>query len=350
MDVVEKRLLEAVLSAWGLERFSVRPLGGGLINKTYLVGSGQLRSVLQQVNPIFSPEVHLDIEAITGHLQSKGLATPRLVQTRSGKLWSEHNGSVYRVQTFVEGTSLSQLTTPKQVEAAAAGVATFHAALADLEWDFKSQRSFAHDTPAHLTKLALTLDEASKHELYTVAAPLAESILEQGARLPKLPELPKRIIHGDLKCQNLMFTAESDRLVALVDLDTLTHGTLAVELGDALRSWCNPDGEEGLNACVHEGLFAAAANGYARQARSWVEDAELETLALATQTIALELAARFCTDVFEECYFGWDPSQYGRRGEHNLIRAESQYALARSVQDKRAKLDGIATKALRAAR
>ena len=54
------------------------PLGGpvalgridsGLINRTYEVKGAAGRWILQWVNPIFGPEVHDDIEAITRHLE-----------------------------------------------------------------------------------------------------------------------------------------------------------------------------------------------------------------------------------------------------------------------------------------
>ena len=51
-----------------------------------------------------------------------------------------------------------------------------------------------------------------------------------------------------------MFAHDADRALCLIDLDTLAHMPVALELGDALRSWCNPAtedaGERALRARV----------------------------------------------------------------------------------------------------
>jgi len=52
------------------------------------------------------------------------------------------------------------------------------------------------------------------------------------------------------------------------------------------------------------------------------------------EVIALELAARFCTDALEETYFRWDQKKYPHACAHNLARTRSQLSLARSVRDK----------------
>jgi hypothetical protein len=93
----------AVLSAFDLEPQSLVRATSGLMNPTWYASSRTgLELVLQRVNPIFSPQVHLDIAAVTEHLTRKGLLTPRLVPTRDGALWLEHDG-VWRVLTRVHG-------------------------------------------------------------------------------------------------------------------------------------------------------------------------------------------------------------------------------------------------------
>lgn len=46
----------AVLSAWNLVNARLAPLGGGLINRTWRVTVPGADYVLQQVNPLFSPQ------------------------------------------------------------------------------------------------------------------------------------------------------------------------------------------------------------------------------------------------------------------------------------------------------
>ena len=85
--------------------------------------------VLQRVNPVFSAEVNIDIAAVTEHLAKKGLLTPRLVPTRAGALWFEHEG-IWRVLTRIDGVCFDALEAPSQARAAGRIVAEFHRALA----------------------------------------------------------------------------------------------------------------------------------------------------------------------------------------------------------------------------
>ena len=52
--------------------------------------------------------------------------------------------------------------------------------------------------------------------------------------------------------------------------------------------------------------------------------------------ICLELACRFAADALNENYFGWDPTRYPGRGEHNLARAGAMSDLLRDVRQQEA--------------
>src|SRR4029079_11597675 len=87
----------AVLEAFALAAAPLTRATSGLINPTWYVRSkGGVPLVLQRVNPIFSAAVNEDIAAVTEHLAAKGVMTPRLVAARSGALWIEHRGAVWR--------------------------------------------------------------------------------------------------------------------------------------------------------------------------------------------------------------------------------------------------------------
>jgi hypothetical protein len=64
-------------------------------------------------------------------------------------------------------------------------------------------------------------------------------------------------------------------------------------------------------------------------------------LVAGTQTIYLELAARFAADALEERYFGWSPARYATRGEHNLARAGNQLAAAQDLAQQAAAATAI---------
>jgi Ser/Thr protein kinase RdoA (MazF antagonist) len=335
----------AVLEAYGLHGATLTRIDSGLINRTYTVALGGERWLLQWVNPIFGPEVHLDIEAVTAHLAAAGMLTPRLVRTQAGELWTRNgDGGVWRLMTFIEGVTYHRAERTGLCTEAGRLVGTFHRAVRSLTYAFRHRRLYVHDTPRHLAKLRDALASHRAHRAYAQVAPLAEEILERADALPSLATLPLRIVHGDLKLSNVLFS-DKGTAVALVDLDTLGDMPLPVELADAWRSWCNPRGEDDASARFELGHLEAALEGYGAAASGLLSEAELTALPTAIETIALELASRFAADALLESYFGWDASRFASRSEHNRVRAESQLALARSIAEQR---DAITARVRRA--
>jgi Ser/Thr protein kinase RdoA (MazF antagonist) len=335
--------LARILTEYGYsERATLTPLAGGLINQTLLVEEAGRKTVLQRLNPLFRGEVHLDIEPITAHLERKGVRTPRLIPTTIGELWTtDPQGSVYRMMTFLEGHTVQRIERPETAHAAGAFVARFHVAVSDLDHTFHFTRPGAHDTQAHLRQLDKALREHAAHPAFAEVEPIADAILQQARKLEPLPTGPKRVVHGDLKVSNLLFDEAAESALALLDLDTMAHMTLPIELGDALRSWCNPRGEDAESAALDAALFEAALRGYASGAKQLLTRTEVEALVLGTLTIALELAARFCADALHERYFGWDVTRYASRSVHNRVRAQSQLAVAKSLEAQRAPLERL---------
>ncbi len=334
----------------GFERAAARPYGRGLINDTFLLEGPGGRCVLQRLHPVFGPEVHLDIEAVTAHLALRGMVTPRLIRTRDGALWVEHEtpgrNEVWRAQSFLPGlTTYDRLARDEHAFEAGALVGRFHRALSDLEHEYRFVRAGVHDTRGHLDALALAVDALPQHPLFEQVAPLAGEILSAGRSLPELGSLPKRHCHGDLKLSNLLFDDQL-RGVCLVDLDTVGRMILPFELGDALRSWCNPSGEDATDCAISAERVGLAMAGYASTARDLVEPSEAGHLVDGLATICVELAARFAADALRERYFGWDPSRHPSRGAHNLVRAKGQWSLARSVLAGRSDLEARVAKAL----
>lgn len=323
----------SVIDAYSLDAASLEPVTVGLVNQTFFASTtAGARVVLQRLHPVFLGPVNEDIDVITRHLAAKGICTPRLVRTREGAPFVTDQG-VFRVLTYVEGRTLVDVASPEIAGSAGALVSRVHGALADLEHVFAFTRPSAHDTEKHLARLA----EVSSASTDGESRRIADAILEHASGLPKLPVTRTRIVHGDLKITNVLFRRDADEALALVDLDTFAHGTIPVEMGDAFRSWCNPRGESDVTAAISVPVFEAAVSGYLSGIS--LDEEERDALVLGTETIAAELAARFCVDAFEDRYFGYDASRYPSRIAHNRVRARSQLSLSRSVRDARAELE-----------
>ncbi len=323
-----------------------RPFGTGLINDTFVVEGADGPAVVQRLHPVFSPAVHHDIDAVTRRLAERSLATPRLVPADDGALWVEHprddgSAGVWRAMTFVGGShTYDKVPSAAVAREAGALVGRFHAALDGLEYDYQGRKGRPHDTARHLDALERALDERREHRLHARASSLASELLSAARPLTDFAALPARHAHGDLKISNLLFDG-ADRGLCLVDLDTVGRMNLAHELGDALRSWCNPAGEDSVEVELDAGLFTAAVEGYAGAAGAIVTPPERAMLVDGLATICMELAARFLADALHERYFGWDPSRHATRGEHNLVRAAGQWRLARSVLRQRGDLRAV---------
>ena len=326
-----------VLAAWGWDHAVVAQIAGGLINATYAVRvDGAPVAVLQRLHPIFDAKVNLDLDAVTAHLAGHGLITPRLVRARGDRAWVEHDARIWRALSWVDGTSVHRVPDPSWAEAGGALVGAFHRAVADLQHDYAFARAGVHDTAAHLARLAELATDRSDAE----AADLATEILDAATRLPAMPVTPRRHCHGDLKISNLLFSTEPIRepvrALSIVDLDTLGLSTMAFELGDAMRSWCNPHGEDAGSVTFDLPIFAAAIRGFRATADDLLSDEERTSVVTGLETVCIELAARFAVDVFRDEYFGWDAARFPSRRAHNLVRARGQLALGLAVRTARA--------------
>jgi Ser/Thr protein kinase RdoA (MazF antagonist) len=315
-------------------------IGGGLINRSYLLtraGAAPARAVLQAVSAIFPPAIHDNIAAVTARLAERGLATPRLLPTRDGRLFiaADDQGGMWRLLTYVEGTSFDVVADAAQARAAGELVGRFHRALDDFDHPFAAGRTGVHDTPAHLGRLADALAAHPNHRLAPAVASLAASIQLGAAALRPLPAIPPRVCHGDLKFNNIMFAGAhppaSAQAVCLIDLDTVGPLSLAYELGDAWRSWCNRAGEDDEHARLDLDIFTASLAGYQAGLGRPLAAGEREALLSGVEWVSLELTARFAADALAESYFGWDRSRFPGRGEHNLLRARGQWSLHRAL-------------------
>ncbi|MDI1445713.1 phosphotransferase [Polyangium sp. 6x1] len=341
------------IPAWILARYrdlDGRPHalhGGGLINRTFLVEGRSGKVIVQRLHPVFAGVVNEDIDAVTAHLAEKGLLTPRPVRTDDGALWvDDEEGRAWRALSFVEGQSHDRIPSPSIAREAGRMVARFHAAVADLAYDYRHVRAGVHDTKKHLATLEAALDAHTAHRLFGEVEPLARRLLAEAERLPDLARLPLRHVHGDLKISNLLFQGE--QAACLVDLDTLGRMIWPFEMGDALRSWCNPAGEDVAHVALDAGTFGAALAGYGEVARGagLVSAEEAGAIVDGLATICLELSARFLADALREVYFGFDARRFPARGEHNLVRGKGQLALFDSVQAQRTGLEHAARLAL----
>ncbi|HEX2879035.1 MAG TPA: phosphotransferase [Polyangiaceae bacterium] len=331
-----------------------------LINRTFVTQRAGERIILQRLHATFGADVNLDLDAVTQHLLRQGFETPTLVRTQHGDPWlKDAEGHTWRALTFIAGRVIHAIEHPDQARSAAALLGRFHLAVAGWDYTFRHVRTAAHDTANHLRRLREIQSLAEQQQDLEVSA-LATAILEASQHIRvDYSALPRRITHGDLKISNILFWDDRPHEArCLIDLDTLGYQYIAYELGDALRSWCNPQGETAAQPKVDLDIFQAALLGYAspiadpaivraRRASPFLSADEVTSIVEGLETICIELSSRFAIDALEDRYFGWDDQRFTSRREHNLVRATGQLALFGSVHQQRDTLLRIANDALR---
>jgi len=266
----------------------------------------------------------------------------------------------WRLMPHLGGASFETLQSSEQAHSAGALVGRFHAALSDFDSPLAPLGIPYRDTAVYLEALERAFVVHSDHRLAPEMQALGQRVSNRLGDMGPAPDVPERVIHGDLKLSNLLFEDREppgrDVAFALIDLDTLMRGPLWVELGDAWRSWCNslpelpkesaqewnPEtiGEWGKIGFAMD-LFEASLEGFLEGLGEPLSEAERDSLVLGPERITLELCARFITDALEESYFAWDESSFPSRGDHNAARAANQLRLCDAMQETRDEREAI---------
>jgi Ser/Thr protein kinase RdoA (MazF antagonist) len=324
----------------------LRSLSGGLLHRSFHVRVGEVEYVLQRVSDVFAPEIHDNIQAVTAHLASRHFPTAPLLPTLDGRSSADlGEQGRWRLMPHLGGISFRHLQSIAQAESAGTLVGRFHAALRDFDAPLAPMGIPYRDTPLYLNAMRRALETHREHRLAAEMTPLGERVLAAFEELGRPVEVESRVIHGDLKLENLLFESRQepgrDRALALIDLDTLMRAPLWVELGDAWRSWCNPAGEDTRATRFEMSFFEASTRGFLEGYDAPLSEPERISLATAIERVTLELCARYVTDALEECYFGWDDSSFPGRGEHNAVRAFGQWRFYESTCECRGTRESI---------
>jgi Ser/Thr protein kinase RdoA (MazF antagonist) len=297
---------------------------------------------LQRVNPLFDAAVQEDIVGITAHLRAQNIQTISLIPTRDSAPYLQHQGYVWRKMHFIHGTNFERITRAAQAFEAGRVLAEFDRGVSTYPRPLHNRRPNVHVLSRHLAALDAARSAHAVHRDFEAIEHLADAVWAEAAKLHDFPAGPERLVHGDPKISNILFN--DDTAICLIDLDTLTMMPLVYELADALRSWCNTADEDSPDASFSLEFCSAACEGFASNADA-PNPTLARSLASATYAIAIELAARFCTDAFNENYFGWDSKRFGSASEHNRARCQSQLNLARDIFAQRDKMLAITARA-----
>ncbi len=316
---------------------SARPMGSGHINDTYLVeyenGPDQ---VLQRLNThVFPRPDHVmdNIGRVTTHLASKQHLGLKLIPTRCGQNWiQDSQGQCWRMyEKVTPSRSFETLQTPRQAYQVGFAFSQFQGQLADLpEPRLHETILDFHHTPKRAQRLHQAVVEDRVGRVAQVKREVEQALAwEQVGRLLSLG-LPERITHNDTKLNNLLFDEQGHQPICVVDLDTVMPGLIHYDFGDMVRTGCATAAEDEADLAkvgFSAEFFEALTSGYLEGGLNFLTIPEVEELAFSGVLLTFELGLRFLTDYLEgDHYF---KVHYP---EHNLVRARSQFELARQLE------------------
>ena len=336
----------------------IRSLGSGNVNETFLVTHDGRRDggafVLQRLNKsVFTrpdlvmrnlvalgEHVQRRLETPPPELQGRRWEVPQVVPSRQeSRPWVEHDGEVWRSITYIgAATTTDVIRDCSQAREVGYGLGMFHSLISDLPAESLADTLEGfHVTPSYLRRfdqvLARSIPQNPSKALTKALAFVNQrregaSLLEDAVARGELHHRP---IHGDPKINNVMMDEATGQAVGLIDLDTVKPGLIHYDIGDCLRSCCNPAGEEAedLDGVRFDlALAESILEGYLSVAGSFLSEQDCAYLPDCIRLIPFELGLRFLTDHLDgDRYFRTNhPNQ-------NLHRADVQFRLTESIDN-----------------
>lgn len=339
---------------------TVMPTGCGNVNDTYLAifrnTFEEYQVILQRINNKVFPDPVLimkNLRVVTAHVHAKLESDseradrvwqmPKIVRTREGNdFFVDDENGFWRVITKIpSATAFEEAQGVEHALECGTVLGYFHWLLSDLPGEkvFDPLPGF-HITPGYLAaydQVIETLPEAKERLSSSMEARRMAAFVEKRREFANVlqnalvcGELKKRMMHGDPKVNNIMIDDFTGKGTAMIDLDTICPGLAHYDFGDAIRSICNPAGEEESNlskVVLDLELCEAFCRGYLEQAEMFMSEADKAYLFDSIRLITFELGLRFFKDYLAgNIYF---KTSYP---DQNLHRARVQFKLCESIE------------------
>ncbi len=350
---------------------SVEAAGSGNVNETYLAifrtVFSEERFILQRINAnVFkAPEkimanMHYVTQFVHKRLEEEQNTSdriwqlPRIIPAKDGQDFAiDANGQYWRAITLIaSASSYDQIQSPDHAFEIGAVMGQFHRIFSELPVEpLQDTLPGFHITPQYLKLLddALATTEGQARLKSSAVATNALRFIDQRRDVANILEdaksrgiLKLRPIHGDPKTANIMIDDVTGKGTSIIDLDTVKPGLIHYDLGDCLRSCCNPAGEEATelaNVTFDTDLCQTVLQGYKAHSHNFLTEADREFLYDGIRVITFELGLRFFAD-----YLAGDVYFRTRHQGQNLQRARVQFKLCQSIEAREAQIRRLAEK------
>lgn len=332
----------------------IAPLGSGLINDTYIVTTAEAEApdyVLQRVNHKVFPDtegLRRNIETVTAHIRAKltlagetdiDRKVLRFIPLADGSSTCLFDGGEYwRMSVLIPRSRTIEAVTPASALDAGKAFGRFQAMLTDLPETLTETIPDFHNMELRLTQLreAVKADPVGrvaevKPLLNQIEARAEEMCLAE--RLHRQGVLPRRVCHCDTKVSNMLFDRDSDKVLCVIDLDTVMPSFIFSDFGDFMRTGANTgleDDPDTDNVEFDMEIFKAFTKGYLEEASRFLLPAETDNLPYAAALFPYMQAVRFLAD-----HINGDTYYKIQYPGHNLVRARAQFKLFQSADARR---------------
>lgn len=329
---------------------SIEPMGNGLINDTYLVTTSAKPFVLQKINKRVFPQPELimaNLLMLNQHIEQVDdpqitITIPQLLNSEShNNFYRDEQGGFWRALTYIDNTeSIENISNLAQAEQVGFALGQFHR----LTYSLNSAKLYDTLLGFHVTPVYLDHYQQVKSQTEVKKDPYCDDFISHFQHIANDLEAAKeqgllfdRVVHGDPKLNNFLFEKNSQRIISLVDLDTVKPGLIHYDIGDCLRSCCHitETDEFSLEVCQ---VFLIS---YLKEMGALFSEGDYQFLYPAIRLIPFELGLRFYTDYLEgNRYFKvTEPKQ-------NLHRAVGQFHLSANIMAQEAQIKSLISQAV----
>lgn len=339
-------MMNVLLSQFNFDPLETKatPFGSGLINHTWLVTNKNKNYILQRINhKVFTNPGAIDdnINAINRYLKIHSpnyIFTAPIFSAGNKSLITLNENAYYRMFEFIEGSqTYTVLENPELAYEAARQFGRFTKLLSGFNID-ELQITLPSFHDLNLRYVQFT--EASKNsngsrvtQSSDIIAALEsyKYIVDIFNDIQQTPLFKKRVTHHDTKISNVLFTNDN-KGICVIDLDTVMPGYFISDVGDMMRTYLSPAGEEETEykkIAVREEYFDAIVQGYLSEMHNELSDEEKKYFIYAGKFMIYMQALRFITDYLNnDIYYGANYEQ------HNLHRAINQLTLLNIITNK----------------
>jgi thiamine kinase-like enzyme len=336
-------LNDIVIQFIGTDNYDLTPITDGLINTTYLLENKDRgkKFILQKINNhVFKrPEVivnnHLMINELLKSNDYQFQIIEPIPSLTNELLVKDANDDPWRMLSFVEN-STTFLTAPS-LQTAFEAAKTFSyflttvnteklPAIEDTLPNFLNFEKRVTDYKNSLKNAAPYLKENAKAEIEITNQLL--SLPDGWIEMEKSNQIPKRIIHADVKISNILFD-QNHRPLAVIDLDTMMISTILYDFGTMIQSYTNTTNEDDGSAQnnFNPEMYKVVKEGFLFYLKEKLTSEESENLDYAAQVAIYIQELRFLTD-----YLNGSIYYSTKYPEHNLDRTKNQLELLKGLR------------------